>query len=73
MYETSNADEAEERITQKNFKKDVLHPKPGDCVICKYDDKVWVAFISSYHKSLIILKLSCCIRLDMINIIAILK
>ena len=34
IYETSNADEGEERITQKNSKKDmvedVLHSKSGD-------------------------------------------
>ena len=50
IYETSNADEGEERITQKNFKKDVvqdlLYPNSGDYVICKCDDKV----ISSYNK-----------------------
>ena len=54
IYKTSNADEGEERITQKNSKKDVvqdlLHPKSGDYVIYKYDDKVWVAFISSYDE-----------------------
>ena len=27
--------------------QDLLHPKSGDYVICKYDDKVWVGFISS--------------------------
>ena len=77
IYETSNADEGEERITLKNSKKDVvqglLHPKSGDYVICKYDDKVGVAFISSYMKSLMILKLDICIRVDIINIIAIPK
>ena len=54
IYETSNTDEGEERITQKNSKKDVVqdlfHPKSGDYVICKYDDKVWVAFISFYDE-----------------------
>ena len=28
----------------------MLNPKCGDYVICKYDDKVWVAFISSYDE-----------------------
>ena len=53
IYETSNADEGEERITHKNSKKsvvqDLLHPKSGDYVICKYN-KVWVAFVSAYDK-----------------------
>ena len=54
INETSNVD-GEERITLKNSKKDVvqvllLHPKSGDHVICKYDDKVWVAFICSYDE-----------------------
>ena len=30
--------------------QDLLHPKPGYYVICKYDDKVWMAFISSYDE-----------------------
>ena len=30
--------------------QDLLHPKFGDYVICKYDDKVWVAFIGSYDE-----------------------
>ena len=54
IYQTSNTDEGEEIITQKNSKKDVVHvlfhPKSGDYVSCKYDDKVWVAFISSYDE-----------------------
>ena len=60
IYETSNADEGEERITQKNFLKnvvqDMLHSKSGDYAICKYNDKVWMAFISSYDEDLMILK-----------------
>ena len=54
IYETSNANKGEKRILQKNSKKDVvqdlLDSKSGDYVICKYDDKVWVAFISSYNE-----------------------
>ena len=30
--------------------QDLLHPKSGGYVICKYDDKVWVAFISTYDE-----------------------
>ena len=30
--------------------QDLLYPKSGDYVICKYDDKVWVAFTSSYDE-----------------------
>ena len=41
-------------LHKKNSKKDViqdlLHSKSGDYAICKYDDKVWVAFISSYNE-----------------------
>ena len=54
IYETSNADEGEKRITQKNSKRDVvqdlLQPKSGDYIICKYDGKVCVAFINSYNE-----------------------
>ena len=55
IYETSNhANEGEERITIKDSKRDMvqdlLRPKYGVYVICKYDDKVWVAFISSYNE-----------------------
>ena len=28
----------------------MFHPKSGDYVICKYVDKVWAAFISSYDE-----------------------
>ena len=51
IYETLGADEGEGRIILKNSKKDMvqdlLHPKPGDYVVYKYDDKVWVAIINS--------------------------
>ena len=51
IYETSNANEGEKRIILKNSKRDLvqdlLHPKSGDYVTCKYDDKVWVAFMLS--------------------------
>ena len=30
--------------------QDLLHPKPGNYVVCKYDDKVWVAIINSYNE-----------------------
>ena len=30
--------------------QDLFYPKSGDYVISKYDDKVWVAFISSYDE-----------------------
>ena len=54
IYETSDADEGEERIIPKNSKKvmvqDLLHPKPGVYVVCKYDNKVWVAIINSYDE-----------------------
>ena len=49
IYETSNAD-GEERIKKKDVVQDLLHPKSGYYVICKYGDKVWVVFISSYDE-----------------------
>ena len=30
--------------------QDLLNPKSGDYVICKYDDKVWMAIINSYNE-----------------------
>ena len=73
IYETSHADEGEERITQKNSKKDLLHPNSGDYVICKYNDKFGWYLSALAMKSLMILKLNCCIQVDTINIIALLK
>ena len=54
IYEKSNVDEGEKRTALQNLKVDVvqdlLYLKFGDYVVCKYDDKVSVAFISSYDE-----------------------
>ena len=36
--------------SKKDVVQDLLHSKSGYYVICKYDHKVWVAFISFYDK-----------------------
>ena len=42
--------ELHKKIQKKDVVQDLLHPRSDDYVICKYDDKVWVAFISSYDE-----------------------
>ena len=44
--------ELHKRIQKKDVVQDLLHSQSGDYVICKYDDKVWVAFISSYDEEI---------------------
>ena len=77
IYQTSNADEREERITQRIQKKMWFK-------ICFTPNLETMSFVNmmtkfGWHssaltmKNLMILKLNCCIRVDIINIIAILK
>ena len=73
IYETSNADDREERIQKKMWFK-----------ICFTQNLETISFVYvmtkfGWHssaltmKSLIILKLNCCIRVDIINIVLLLS
>ena len=73
IYETSNADEGEVRIQKEMWFK-ICFAQNLDTMSCvNMMTKFGWHSSALMMKSLMILKLSCCIRVDIINIIAILK